>query len=220
MVKLANLADVKGTDDLVDKIRENIIKPIHRGDVGASKKAIIYGPPGCGKRFVAKVIAGELNLDFIESKAPEIKEKTSSELSNRLFFIDEIDKDFSSLLTGDISGDVFVIGSTNKPWVVTNLLQHGFNVWIFLPEPGKEARKEIIKQYLGVKSDEVDLDELAELTNGYTPVELHELIEAGNDLPERLKSNPPKNVKVWRVEVMDHLESLDKETFKPLYEWL
>ncbi|MBP8259769.1 MAG: AAA family ATPase [Verrucomicrobia bacterium] len=64
-------ADVGGMDDLKEEIRLKIIYPITRPEIyQAYGKSIgggilTYGPPGCGKTFLARATAGEIRAGFI-----------------------------------------------------------------------------------------------------------------------------------------------------------
>ena len=64
-------ADVGGMEDVKREIDLKIIKPLENAELFASygKKAgggiLLYGPPGCGKTFIAKATAGEINANFI-----------------------------------------------------------------------------------------------------------------------------------------------------------
>lgn len=64
-------ADVGGMDAVKREIDLKIIKPLDNADLYAQygKKIgggiLLYGPPGCGKTFIAKATAGEINANFI-----------------------------------------------------------------------------------------------------------------------------------------------------------
>ncbi|WP_160679320.1 AAA family ATPase [Clostridium sp. C8-1-8] len=63
--------DVGGLDDLKETIKMKIIKPfVSPGLFDKFKKKVgggilLFGPPGCGKTFMAKATAGECNANFI-----------------------------------------------------------------------------------------------------------------------------------------------------------
>ncbi|QAA33487.1 AAA family ATPase [Clostridium manihotivorum] len=63
--------DVGGLDDLKETIKMKIIKPfVSPGLFDRFKKKVgggilLFGPPGCGKTFMAKATAGECNANFI-----------------------------------------------------------------------------------------------------------------------------------------------------------
>src|SRR5688572_28944605 len=64
-------ADVGGLEDLKDEIRMKIIHPLQHADLyKAYGKAIgggilMYGPPGCGKTYLARATAGEIKASFV-----------------------------------------------------------------------------------------------------------------------------------------------------------
>jgi transitional endoplasmic reticulum ATPase len=63
--------DVGGMDTVKDEIRLKIIYPLTQADLyRAYGKSIgggilLYGPPGCGKTYLARATAGEINSNFI-----------------------------------------------------------------------------------------------------------------------------------------------------------
>lgn len=63
--------DVGGLDNLKETIKMKIIKPFaNPGLFGKFKKKVgggilLFGPPGCGKTYIAKATAGECNANFI-----------------------------------------------------------------------------------------------------------------------------------------------------------
>lgn len=63
--------DVGGMDQVKNEIDLKIIKPLENADLYAAygKKTgggiLLYGPPGCGKTFIAKATAGQINANFI-----------------------------------------------------------------------------------------------------------------------------------------------------------
>lgn len=66
-----NFADVGGLEDLKEEIRMKIIHPLQHADLfKAYGKAIgggilMYGPPGCGKTYLARATAGEIKAAFV-----------------------------------------------------------------------------------------------------------------------------------------------------------
>jgi len=72
--------------------------------------------------------------------------------------------------------DVTVIAATNRPDIIdAALLRPGrFDRLIYIPPPDKEARKEIFKIHLRKKplAEDVNINELAEKTEGYTGADI------------------------------------------------
>jgi AAA+ superfamily predicted ATPase len=64
-------ADVGGMDRVKEEIRMKIILPLKQPELfkAYGKKAgggiLLYGPPGCGKTFMARATAGEVNAGFL-----------------------------------------------------------------------------------------------------------------------------------------------------------
>lgn len=66
-----NFSDVGGMENVKREIDLKIIKPLENAELFASygKKVgggiLLYGPPGCGKTYIAKATAGQINANFI-----------------------------------------------------------------------------------------------------------------------------------------------------------
>lgn len=66
-----NFSNVGGMDEIKEEIRIKIIHPLNNPDLykAFGKKTgggiLLFGPPGCGKTFLAKATAGEINSRFI-----------------------------------------------------------------------------------------------------------------------------------------------------------
>ncbi|WP_304502187.1 26S protease regulatory subunit [Austwickia sp. TVS 96-490-7B] len=65
------LADVGGMEHVKERLHVAFLAPMHNPELrrlyGKSLRGglLLYGPPGCGKTFVAKAVAGELGAKFI-----------------------------------------------------------------------------------------------------------------------------------------------------------
>jgi transitional endoplasmic reticulum ATPase len=66
-----NFSDVGGMDEIKKQIDLKIIKPLQHQELYSAygKKIgggiLLYGPPGCGKTFIAKATAGEIDSNFL-----------------------------------------------------------------------------------------------------------------------------------------------------------
>ncbi|MCD6448597.1 MAG: CDC48 family AAA ATPase [Thermoplasmata archaeon] len=126
--------------------------------------------------------------------------------------------------------DVVVIGATNRPDIIDpSLLRPGrFDELILVGPPDKEARKEIFKIHTRKMplADDVDLDELAELTEGYAGADIEGICrEAGMiALRENMNANVVKMehfIKALKEvhpsideEMMDYYREMEKKLGK------
>jgi SpoVK/Ycf46/Vps4 family AAA+-type ATPase len=71
-------ADVGGLDELKEKIRLRVLHPLKRPDLykAFGKKLggglLMYGPPGCGKTFLARATAGEAGVRFLAAGIEDV----------------------------------------------------------------------------------------------------------------------------------------------------
>jgi len=103
--------DVAGLKDVKEALREMIEMPLTHPElfreynIKPSKGVLLFGPPGCGKTFLAKVVAKEAKAHFIHINGPELLQqfigKSEAHLQNLfnrarenapcILFFDEID---------------------------------------------------------------------------------------------------------------------------------
>ncbi|NPA87013.1 MAG: AAA family ATPase, partial [Candidatus Diapherotrites archaeon] len=114
--------------------------------------------------------------------------------------------------------DVVVIAATNRPDIIDpSLLRPGrFDRIIYVPPPDKEARKEILKVHTkGVPlARDVDLDQLAELTENYSGADLMALVREAVFIALEESGMKPTKVKMKHfLKAMEEVRpSLDRET--------
>jgi len=102
---------------------------------------------------------------------------------------------------------LLVFGATNQPWALDPAVRRPspegvrFSKIILVPPPDLEARKEIFRIHLSrvnqeMIADDVNLDELAKLTHGYSGADIGAIVEAAIDIPlkEHIKGAPPRPV--------------------------
>jgi SpoVK/Ycf46/Vps4 family AAA+-type ATPase len=79
-VACTKLSDVAGMEEVKTELHEKIIEPFihpelferfHLSNSGSG--ALLYGPPGNGKTFVARAVAGELDAKFFPLNPADIK---------------------------------------------------------------------------------------------------------------------------------------------------
>ena len=103
--------DVAGLENIKEALREMIEMPLTHPElfkeynIKPSKGVLLFGPPGCGKTFLAKVVANEAKAHFLHINGPELlkqfigkSEMQLQDLFNRarenapcILFFDEID---------------------------------------------------------------------------------------------------------------------------------
>jgi AAA+ superfamily predicted ATPase len=72
------LADVGGMQDVKDRLEAAFLAPMRNPELrrlyGKSLRGglLLYGPPGCGKTFIARAVAGELGASFISVTVTDI----------------------------------------------------------------------------------------------------------------------------------------------------
>lgn len=70
--------DVIGLDEVKEALRDSIEMPLTHPElfkeynIKPSKGVLLFGPPGCGKTFIAKVVASEAKAHFLHVKGPEL----------------------------------------------------------------------------------------------------------------------------------------------------
>ncbi|KAG0096415.1 peroxisomal assembly protein [Podila epicladia] len=106
--------DVGGLASVKNDILDTIQLPLEHPELFASglKKRsgiLLYGPPGTGKTLLAKAVATSCSLNFFSVKGPELLNMYIGESEANL--LAELD----GMNGGEGSGDVFVIGATNRP---------------------------------------------------------------------------------------------------------
>lgn len=103
--------DIGGMEEVKERLRELIQKPLQHPETFASMKVnppsgiLLYGPPGTGKTLLAKAIAHECQANFLSIKGPEIFSKwlgeseesirhvfqVARQVSPAILFFDQVD---------------------------------------------------------------------------------------------------------------------------------
>ncbi len=78
---------------------------------------------------------------------------------------------------------VYVIGATNKPWNLDEAFIRRFNKRIYIPLPDYNSRIKLFELYTkGLQlSQDVDLNKLAELTEGYSGSDIKDVVQAAHN---------------------------------------
>jgi transitional endoplasmic reticulum ATPase len=103
--------DIGGLEESIRKVREMVELPLKHPElfkrlgIDPPKGVLLYGPPGCGKTLLARVVANETEAYFIAINGPEVMSKFYGESEQKLreffeegkqhapaiIFIDELD---------------------------------------------------------------------------------------------------------------------------------
>jgi SpoVK/Ycf46/Vps4 family AAA+-type ATPase len=162
--------DVGGLDDLKENIRMNIIYPFQNPALFRQfgKKIgggiLMYGPPGCGKTFIARATAGECNARFINIAINDILDMWMGNSEKNLhavfelarkntpavIFIDELDAiggsrqqmrfHHSRMLTNQLLSELDGVDSNNDEVLVLGATNSPWFVDSSLRRPGRFDR--------------------------------------------------------------------------------
>jgi transitional endoplasmic reticulum ATPase len=152
--------------------------------VGESEKAIreVF-------RRAREVAPAVVFFDEIDSIAPVRGQSFDSGVTDRI--VNQLLTEMDGIVP---LSNVVILAATNRPDILDPaLLRPGrFDRVIYVPPPDKEARKQILKIHTKKVplANDVDLDRLAELTEGYTGADLAALVREAALLKLREKLEP------------------------------
>jgi transitional endoplasmic reticulum ATPase len=152
--------------------------------VGESEKAIreVF-------RRAREVAPAVVFFDEIDSIAPVRGQSFDSGVTDRI--VNQLLTEMDGIVP---LSNVVILAATNRPDILDPaLLRPGrFDRVIYVPPPDKEARKQILKIHTKKVplAKDVDLDRLAELTEGYTGADLAALVREAALLKLREKLEP------------------------------
>ncbi len=165
-----NFNDVGGLEELKENIRLNIIYPFQKPEIyrAYGKKIgggiLLYGPPGCGKTYIARATAGECNARFINVGIEDVLDMWMGESEKKLhnifeearglaptvIFFDEVEalgrsrsKTGSqplSVLVNQFLAEMDGIGSRNDELLIMGATNAPWNVDSALKRPGRFDR--------------------------------------------------------------------------------
>jgi transitional endoplasmic reticulum ATPase len=138
--------------------------------------------------------------------------------------------------TDKIEDNLLVIGATNMPFTIDPAASRRFPLQQFIPQPGEAVMRQVwekeLSQLEGANQNiNIDYDELAEASIGYTPAEIADrvlgtdlqrdliksVVEDGREpiipdteyLLERLESHQPKTVRQFVTSVREEADALE-----------
>ena len=116
--------------------------------------------------------------------------------------------------------NVMVLGATNAPWDVDFALRRPGRLGnlLFIPPPDLTSREEIFRLYLSKKpfvSDDIDVPELARLTEKYSADSIRQLVENAAAIPWREAINGAEPRPLSMVDLQESLKTIGPD----LAEW-
>ena len=168
------LDDVGGMEEVKKRLNMAFLAPLKNPEImkmyGKSLKGglLLYGPPGCGKTFIARALAGELGATFMsvglsdvldmwlgesEKKLHEIFETARRKAPTVLFF-DEIDalgqkrsqmkNSGGRTVVNQLLSEMDSVGSDNKNVFILGATNHPWDVDTALRRPGRFDRVALV----------------------------------------------------------------------------
>jgi len=116
-------------------------------------------------------------IDELDSLIGVRSEEVGGEVRMRNQFMKEMD----GIIDKNKKLHVYVIGTTNKPWSLDGPFLRRFQKRIYIPIPSLQARRNILKLYgkrLFNMASDVDFQELAKHTEGYSGSDLYDVVQA------------------------------------------
>ncbi|WP_340818529.1 AAA family ATPase [Methanolobus sp. WCC4] len=130
-------------------------------------------------------------IDSIAGRRSESEDYAKRVVNELLAQMDGVDTATDNLL---------ILAATNEPWAIDPALRRPgrFSKLVFVPEPDLEAREAILKIHLKKRplDEDVDIKQLAELTNSYSGADLAAICQEAADIPlgEALRGGEPRKI--------------------------
>ncbi|MFI1914635.1 AAA family ATPase [Nocardia sp. NPDC020380] len=163
------LADVGGMDNVKQQLELSLLGPLRNPELakafGTSARGglLLYGPPGCGKTFLASAIAGELGASFFAIEIADVLDmyigraernvqqifQTARRKAPCVLFFDEIDAlgHKRSQISGNMRGvinqlltEMDSVAGANEGVYVIGATNHPWDVDVALRRPGRFDR--------------------------------------------------------------------------------
>ena len=116
-------------------------------------------------------------IDEIDSLVGVRSEEVGGEVRMRNQFMKETD----SIVDKSKKLHVYIIGATNKPWSLEESFIRRFQKRIYVPLPDVNSRRGIFELYsnklLQIRGD-INFDELAKITGGYSGSDIHDIVQS------------------------------------------
>jgi len=162
-------------------------------------------------------------IDEVDSLMGIYSTEVGGEVRVRNQFLKEMD----GIHTKGSSELIFVIGATNKPWVLDMAFIRRFQKRIYVPPPDKETRKMLFKYYTkSIKiAEDVDFDHLAEITEGYSASDIKDIVRDAYEMcieemfEKSVEEPPPLSMKHLKTALSKRSPSISQDMIKVFIEW-
>jgi AAA+ superfamily predicted ATPase len=239
------LADVGGLKQVKDRLNASFLAPLSNPQLrqlyGKSLRGglLMYGPPGCGKTFLAKAVAGELQAAFLHVSVADVfdmyigsSERNIHELFETartsapcVLFLDELDALGVNQLLTELDGvgaeneGVYVLAATNHPWDVDPALRRPGRLdrMLLVLPPDQEAREAIFRTHLRDRPiASIDLKKLAKRTDGFSGADIAHVVDSASEvaLLDSVTTGVPRMI------TMDDFEAALKEIRPSIGAWM
>ncbi|MEN2999312.1 MAG: ATP-binding protein [Acidilobaceae archaeon] len=102
----------------------------------------------------------------------------STEIGGEVRVRNQFLKEMDGVLDKMLRVHLYVIAATNKPWKLDEAFLRRFQKRVYVPLPNKEARRELLgKLTEKLRLSNVDLDELAEMLEGYSGSDIRDVVQ-------------------------------------------
>ena len=201
------LADIGGMTEVKKRLDAAFLAPMRNPELsrlyGKTLRGglLLYGPPGCGKTFLARAVAGELGAAFLAVSVADVLDMYMGNSEHAranapcVLFLDELDaigqkrsltrhspiRTTVNQLLLELDGvattndGVFVLAATNHPWDVDPALRRPGRLdrTVLVLPPDREARESIFAFHLRERPIErIDVHWLAKNTDGYSGADI------------------------------------------------
>ena len=227
------LADVHGMPDAKRRLLATVVNPVRNAGLNRRNPPLrggllMYGPPGCGKTFMARAVAGELESRFLAinlADGPELYAGSPERNLREIFaevrraapcvlFLDDVDaagrnRALITALLAELDGLTgkdapIVLAASSNPWDLDPVLRRPGRLdrTLLVAPPDPAAREAILHHLLRDRrlGAGVNLREMAARTDEFSVTDLATLCETA---AERAAGDPGRGGRLISVRDFD-----------------